>query len=183
MSKISELNKHYLYSLCNMQKIQAEKIKSIYAEAQMLFHIAKRLLLYDLLAERTIIVEEALAGLNAQPAGTNHLTHQRMRTVLRVAGLAVQRLHDCEVYIVANKVSGVQRAGLHACAKLHSNVDISRGSDALSATIPIASFIIGIRMRFTTKPGPSLTAIGSCPGMPSGQMRSGRFRPKSGSRG
>lgn len=37
MSKISELNKHYLYSLCNMQKIQAENIKSIYAEAQMLF--------------------------------------------------------------------------------------------------------------------------------------------------
>lgn len=37
MSKISELNKHYLYSLCNMQKMQAEKIKSIYAEAQMLF--------------------------------------------------------------------------------------------------------------------------------------------------
>ena len=37
MSKISELNKHCLYSLCNMQKIQAEKIKIIYAEAQMLF--------------------------------------------------------------------------------------------------------------------------------------------------
>ena len=35
--KNSELNKHYLYPLCNMQKIQAEKIKSIYAEAQMLF--------------------------------------------------------------------------------------------------------------------------------------------------
>lgn len=38
MSKISELNKHYLCYLCNMRKnLQAENIKSIYAEAQMLF--------------------------------------------------------------------------------------------------------------------------------------------------
>ena len=94
--------------------------------------IQKLTLLDDFLAERAVVLEEALAGLDAEPAGANHLAHQRMRTVLRVAGLAVQRLHDCEVYVVANKVSGVQRAGLHAGAELHSNVDVSRGSDAVS---------------------------------------------------
>ena len=47
-------------------------------------------LLDDLLAERAVVFEEALAGLNAEPACANHLAHQRMRTVLRVAGLVVQ---------------------------------------------------------------------------------------------
>ena len=58
-------------------------------------------LFYDFLAV-LVILEEALAGLNAQQARAYHLAHQRMRTVLRVAGLAVQGLHDREVDIVAN---------------------------------------------------------------------------------
>ena len=55
-----------------------------------------------------------------------------MRTVLRVAGLTVQSLHDRQVDIVANQISGVERAGLHASTQLHCNVDVRRGSDAVS---------------------------------------------------
>lgn len=75
--------------------------------------IQKLTLLDDFLAERAVVLEEALAGLDAEPAGANHLAHQRMRAVLRVAGLVIQSFHDSEVYVVANQVSGVQRTGLH----------------------------------------------------------------------
>ena len=55
-----------------------------------------------------------------------------MRTILRVAGLVVQGLHDSEVNVVANQVSSVKRTGLHAGAELHSNINVSRGSDTVS---------------------------------------------------
>lgn len=56
----------------------------------------------NFLAEGAVVGEEALTGLLAQPASANHLAEQRMGTILRVTGLAVQGLHDCQVNVVAN---------------------------------------------------------------------------------
>ena len=54
-----------------------------------------------------------------------------MRAVLLVTGLMADGLHDCEVDVVANQVSGVKRAGLHAGAQLHCAVNVFRRSDAV----------------------------------------------------
>src|SRR5699024_5666215 len=83
-------------------------------------------------AEGAVVGEEALTGLLAQPASANHLAEQRMGTILRVTGLAVQGLHDCQVNVVANQVSSMERAGLHASAVLHSDIDVGRGSQTVS---------------------------------------------------
>lgn len=59
----------------------------------------------DFLAERTVVSKEALAGLLTQQTSANHLLQQRMRAILCIAGLAVQRFHDSQVYIVTNQVA------------------------------------------------------------------------------
>ena len=70
------------------------------------------------------IFVEALAGLAAQQAGTHHLAQQGVRTVLRVAELLVEHLHDGEVDVVADEVG--QRQGAHRVvgAEHHALVDV-----------------------------------------------------------
>src|SRR5699024_6504912 len=66
---------------------------------------------------------EALAGLAAQVAAADHLPQQRAGTVLRVAGLLVQHVHDGQADVQADKVSQLQGAHGVVGAQLHGGVD------------------------------------------------------------
>ncbi len=53
-----------------------------------------------------------------------------MRTILRIAGLGEEGVHDSEVDVVTNQISRVERTGLHAGAVLHSQIDVGRSRNA-----------------------------------------------------
>ena len=52
-----------------------------------------------------IIVIEAFAGLSAELVCSNHLLKKRMRTILAVAELGVEYVHDCKANVKSDKVA------------------------------------------------------------------------------
>ena len=84
----------------------------------------------ELDGEGSILVE-ALAGLLAQQASADHLLHGQSGTILGVAGLGVDGLHDGQADIQTNQVSQSQGAHLVVRTVHHSGVDVFLGSDAV----------------------------------------------------
>ena len=75
------------------------------------FEIYKfRLVSDELVQDYILIVVEALAGLLAQQAAANHLAQQQRGTVLGVAGLIVQGLHNGQAHVQADEVAQSQGA-------------------------------------------------------------------------
>ena len=95
------------------------------------FEIYKfRLVSDELVQDYILIVVEALAGLLAQQAAADHLAQQQCGTVLGIAGLDVQGLHDGQAHVQANEVA--QSQGTHGMVgpQHHSLVDVGHGSNA-----------------------------------------------------
>ena len=57
---------------------------------------------------RELIFIETFAGLAAQQASANHLAQQWVRTILGIAKLVVEHLHDGKVHVVTNEVGESQ---------------------------------------------------------------------------
>ena len=80
------------------------------------------------------VVEEALAGLDAQLAGTNHLPDQHVCAILAIVGLVIQHVHDVQHDVPADQIAQVQGAHGVVAAQLHSNIDIFRRGNASCRT-------------------------------------------------
>ena len=73
---------------------------------------------------RELIFIETFAGLAAQEASANHLSQQWVRTILGIAKLIVEHLHDGEVHVVTNEVGECQWAHWVVSTKHHALVDV-----------------------------------------------------------
>ena len=51
------------------------------------------------------VIVEALTGLSAQQAAANHLSHQRMSSVLGIVGLVEENIHNVQNDIPANQIA------------------------------------------------------------------------------
>lgn len=77
------------------------------------------------------VVVEADAALLAELAGADHLLEQRMRTILGIAGLALEDFHDGEADVEADQIAESQRTHRMIGTELHGSVDAFDGGDAL----------------------------------------------------
>ena len=87
-----------------------------------------KLLLNELLG----VIVEALTRLSAQQAAADHLSDQRMGSILGVVSLVEQNVHDVQNDIPADQVAQLQGTQGMVSAQLHGSVDALGGSDALS---------------------------------------------------
>ena len=79
------------------------------------------------------IIIEALAGLLAQQAAADHLLQQQSGTILAVAGLVEEGLHDGQAHVQTDEVAQSEGAHGMVCTQLHSLVDIlHRGNAGLN---------------------------------------------------
>ena len=78
-----------------------------------------------------VVDVEALAGLDAQIAAPDHLAEKRAGTVLAVAGLVVEHIHDSQADVQSDEVAQLQ--GTHGVvgAQLHGRVDARNVGHAL----------------------------------------------------
>lgn len=76
-----------------------------------------------------LIVVETLSGLPALPASVDHPLQQTGRTVLAVASLLVQNVHDGQTGVQADEVGQRQRTHGDVGAVLHDVVDVLAATD------------------------------------------------------
>ena len=99
--------------------------------------VKQMLVEYDLVPEEwggdtvCVVNVEALTGLAAQIAATHHLADQRAGTVLAVAGLVVQHVHNGQADVQTDEVAQFQGSHGVVSAQLHGGVDASDIGNAL----------------------------------------------------
>ena len=87
--------------------------------------------LHAVRGEGLVVLVEALAGLLAQQASAHHLLHGQSGTILGVAGLGEDGLHDGQADVQTNQVGQSQGAHLVVSTVHHSGVDVLLGGDAV----------------------------------------------------
>ena len=70
-----------------------------------------------------VVDVEATTALGAKVATTNHLTDERAGTILRVAGLRVENVHDGKADVQPDEIAELKRTHRMIGTELHGGVN------------------------------------------------------------